>query len=77
MEKHLNMFDMIEDVEIDVLTAICVIGQIQLASRHHLNKGESKRLAIIFARQLQERVNKIKPEYAVLIEMGWNPDFDL
>lgn len=63
-------------IDLDVITAMCIIAQIQLASRHRGNTGESAAIAASFARQLQEMVVAVAPENEQLIEMGWNPDFD-
>ncbi len=64
-------------LEIDALTAMCIISHIQLATRHPKNTGPSRQIAEKFARALQERVTYHIPDKAALIEMGWNPDFDI
>lgn len=63
-------------VHVDVITAMSVIGQLQLASRHHANNGESRKIAEKFARELQAMVADVAPENKELMEMGWNPAFD-
>lgn len=65
------------EMEIDCLVAMCIIGNIQLACRHHLNVGPSRLIAENFARELQKRVAYHWPDKAVVMEMGWNPDFDI
>lgn len=64
-------------IDLDIVTAMCIIGQIQLASRHPANTGESAAIAASFARQLQEMVVAVAPKNEQLIEKGWNPDFDI
>lgn len=71
------IFREIGPIPIDVITAMAVIGNIQLASRHPLNDGESLKIAIWFARILQERLDAVCPEYSAVIEMGWDPNFDI
>lgn len=63
-------------ISLDSVTAICIIVQIQLATRHPDNIGPSREVAEKFARQLQERVAAKVPEVAKLMELGWDPDFD-
>ena len=63
-------------IDCDVITAMSVIGQLQLASRHPGNTGASRQIAEKFARDLQEMVIRVAPENAELIEMGWNPAND-
>lgn len=64
-------------IDFDVLTAVCVIAQIQLATRNRRNTGPSRDIAEGFARTLQQRVVEVAPENAAILEMGWNPDFDI
>lgn len=63
-------------ITIDYKTAICLIAQIQLASRHPDNKGDSQKIAEHFARQLQKWVSQVKPEDDELIESGWMPPYE-
>lgn len=65
------------ELKIDVNTAICIIANIQLATRHPKNTGPSRRISESFARELQKIVERNRPELAAVIEMGWNPDFDV
>lgn len=64
-------------VDFDLVTAVCVIAQLQLASRHPKNNGPSRELAEVFARTLQQKIAEVAPENAAIMEMGWNPDFDI
>jgi ribosomal protein L37E len=64
-------------IEMDCKSAICIIAQIQLASRHPENTGESQKMAESFARQLQEQIVRFFPEHGPILEMGWNADFDI
>lgn len=66
----------IGSIDLDVLTAMSVIAQIQLAARHLKNNGATKEIAEKSARELQAMVIEVAPENSELIEMGWNPDFD-
>jgi hypothetical protein len=64
-------------VDFDLVTAICVIAQLQLAARHPKNIGPSREVAEVFARSLQQKIIEVAPENAAIMEMGWNPDFDI
>jgi len=64
-------------IEIDCVAGICIIAQIQLASRHPDNVGESKRMAEVFARHLQEKISEAMPDIATVLEMGWHLEFDV
>lgn len=64
-------------VDFDLVTAICVIAQLQLASRHPKNNGPSRALAEVFARMLQQKVAEVAPENAAIMEMGWDPGYDV
>jgi hypothetical protein len=64
-------------INIDPMTGMCVLGCIQLASRHPGYKGPSRKIAIHFARELQKRVAFYHPEHENLLELGWNPANDL
>jgi hypothetical protein len=66
----------IQPIVFDVMTALCVLSQIQLASRHPGNRGDSKKIAIEAAKGLQMAIAKVAPELNDVMEMGWNPDFD-
>jgi hypothetical protein len=59
-------------IDFDLTTACCLIAQIQLACRHR-----TREIVEAFARQLQEMVTMVAPENAIVLEMGWNPDFDI
>lgn len=63
-------------LQMDVLTAMCVIAQIQLAARHEANNGSSQTIAGKFARLLQRDVVRVWPDKEQLLEQGWNPQFD-
>jgi len=69
--------DQIIKLEIDPGTAMAIIANIQLATRHPKNTGPSRHQAEKFARALQERVVYHLPEHATLLEMGWDPDCDI
>lgn len=64
-------------VDIDLTLACCLIAQVQLACRHRGNNGASREIAEEFARKLQEQVVQVAPENSAILEMGWNPDFDI
>jgi hypothetical protein len=64
-------------IEMDVLTAICVLGNIQLATRHPANTGPSVGYAVRWGRELQEKIVEKIPEQSAIMEMGWDPNFDM
>jgi hypothetical protein len=64
-------------IDLDVVTAMSIIAQIQLALRHPGNTGKSAAIAASFARVLQELIVAVAPENERIIEMGWNPDLDV
>lgn len=64
-------------VDFDVTLSVCLIAQIQLACRHPKNLGASREIVEGFARMLQQEVSKVAPENDVVMEMGWNPDYDV
>lgn len=65
------------DMKIDPVTAMCVIGNIQLATRHPANNGPSLRFAIQFARDLEKELVKLMPDREAIFAMGWDPQYDL
>jgi len=65
------------DITIDLLSLMGLIAAIQMASRNPRWYGESRDLAITTARQLQIVLCDKLPEYSAIMEMGWNPDFDM
>ncbi len=70
-------FEAIFNTEINVGTAICVIAAIQLACRHPQYTGKGKDIAEKFARTLQAEVVAIKPLFAELLRLGWDPAHDI
>ena len=60
-------------VSIDRLTALVVIGQIQLALRHPNNRGRSAEIAVDFVQLLAA---KLPPTMQQTVEMGFDPSFD-
>jgi len=66
-------------LEIDAVTAVILIGQLQLATRHPKNNGPSVPYAVAFARKLQQIIAEKFPDTSlpVTMEMGWNPNFDI
>lgn len=64
-------------IETDSLTCICVIAAIQLATRHRKYVGPSRQVTEDFAKKLQQIIAAAHPEFATIIEMGWNPNFDI
>lgn len=64
-------------IDMDFITAICIIAQIQLATRHPKNTGGSRGIAEKFARTLRDMVIAIAPENALILEMGWDSNFDI
>jgi hypothetical protein len=64
-------------IQMDLTVALCIIAQIQLATRHRKNTGPSRVIAERFARELQRMVIEIAPENATVLDMGWNHDLDI
>ena len=64
-------------LDMDCLTCICVIGAIQLATRHPKFTGPSRAIAEKYARQLQQCVEEKLPATGAVLQMGWNPEFDI
>ena len=54
------------------MEALCIIGNIQLASRHPKNTGPSANIAQNIARRLQVAIS-ITPWLADMVEFGWHP----
>lgn len=65
------------DITIDILSVMALIATVQFATRNPHWKGDSRNLAVDIARSLQGVVAEIVPEYSAVLEMGWNPDFDI
>lgn len=63
-------------VQLDTVTAMSVLGNIQLAGRHPANNGPSRQLAVDFGLQLQRKISEVWPDRAALMQMGWDPIFD-
>lgn len=61
----------------DPLTLISIISQIQVASRHPKNTGESQQVAMRAAKEMQKHLVEIIPELNTIIEMGFDPKFDM
>lgn len=59
-------------MEIDVQTALLIIGNLQLAVRHPDNKGDGARAIRAFARELQERVAPVGSAIHDIMEEGWD-----
>lgn len=80
MEKYpdLSAYKDIEVfVAINIPTALCLISQIQLATRHPDNNGPVRGIAERFCRELQAIVCNLAPDLADIIEKGWNPEYDV
>ena len=63
-------------INTDIVTSICVIAAIQLACRHPSYIGTSRSIAERFARKVQANVSQVVPSVAVIMEMGWDPQYD-
>ena len=77
VEKELNSATQTITITVDLMSAICIIGNIQIAGRHPKNNGPSRKIAEDFARSLQLRVAKLHPNTGGMIEKGWDPDYDV
>lgn len=62
-------------LELKAIEAWCLASQIQLATRHPDNLGESRRLAEAIARQILTGLATTLA-LKIVAERGWNPDFD-
>ncbi len=74
MSLQKNVPDII--LEVDLVTALAVVANIQLATRHPQNTGPSRKRAEDFARQLQEGIVKLQPGLSDVLNMGWDPQYD-
>lgn len=63
--------------EVDGITAMAILGNLQLALRHHKNTGESSKVAKAFALDLQQSIERELPEVGAVLQMGWDPNFDI
>jgi hypothetical protein len=61
------------DLSLDRLTALTVIGHIQLALRHPANRGASSVIAREFITRLAER---LPPAMRESVAMGFDPAYD-
>ncbi len=76
-KQKLNRLNQTIDINIDVLSIMTLIATVQFATRNQNWNGESRNLAVTVARNLQGIINDVVPEYSAIMEMGWNPDFDI
>ena len=72
MENEMFLF-----VELDVLSVMAMIANVQLACRHPGNIGSTRKVAEAIVRDWQAWLAVVQPETAAIMEMGWNPDFDI
>ena len=63
-------------VELHIYQAIAIIGNLQLALRHPSNTGPTAAITRKFIAGLQERISKESAELNLIIEAGFNPDYD-
>lgn len=61
---------------VDATTLLCIISQVQLATRHPHNNGPVKDIATDACKKFQKELVRLAPELNEIIEAGWNPDFD-
>lgn len=70
-----------KDAEIPIVanipTLLCLISQVQLATRHPGNNGTVRMIAEHFCRELQEVISTFAPDLNDIMEKGWNPDYDV
>ncbi len=59
-------------LEVDVQTALLVIGNLQLALRHPDNMGAGSQAIRRFVSDLQERIAPVGSPIYAIIEEGWN-----
>jgi hypothetical protein len=70
-----RLSDVVVELHLDGIQAMCLLGQIQLACRHVQNTGPTRRIVERIARKLQEAVS-ITPALAAVAEAGWHEEFD-
>lgn len=70
-----------KDIEIncvfDIPTLLCIISQVQLATRHPDNNGPVMQIAVQACKKLQGVIKDSVPEINELIEKGWEAKFDM
>jgi hypothetical protein len=77
MGLNIRMDRLIPPAQLDLLSAIVLISQIQLAGRHPENKKtKTYALAAQLARRLQAAVVDVEPQLEEILQMGWNAEFD-
>lgn len=59
-------------LEVDVQTALLVIGNLQLALRHPANNGAGALAILQFVKDLQERIAPVGSPIHDIMEEGWN-----
>ena len=64
-------------LNIDGELAIILVSQLQLALRHPVNNGPSSKSVKQFALMLQNKLRGIDASVDIVLEMGWNPDYDI
>lgn len=63
-------------IEVDGTTALCLIGQLQVAFRHPLNNGPSSQIMRKFCDGLIEKVAKGDAEVESWLRRGDDPAYD-
>lgn len=63
--------------DLDALSMIMLVGQVQLALRHPANRGESASFAQIFLRKAKQSLGAINPVFADLVDAGNDPSCDV
>ena len=63
-------------VELDAFSWMCVLGALQLATRHPAYTGPSSDIVRRVARNIQEMIS-LNDNIAILLELGWDPQFDV
>jgi len=64
-------------LQVDGMTAWCVLATIQLACRHPGHTGPTRKIVEQFARALQDRIAPPDSELGRLAEKGWHGVFDV
>lgn len=72
-----NSEKQIQPIILDILGAMCIVSNIQLASRHPGNIGPSSNIAQSIAKEIQKSILEVAPNLAEVLEKGWNPEFDV
>jgi len=64
-------------IEISIKSAWLLLSGVQLVTRHPGLHSRTKEEFEHIGRQIQEAIRDVHPEADELMEMGWNPEYDV